>query len=60
MLCGPGALAQNLGEWGSRVSLDPDRTIGINTPPNDVPDRGNQWIQESICRASFGNVERGR
>ena len=31
----PGALAQNFGEWGSPVSLDPDRTIGINTPVND-------------------------
>lgn len=31
----PAALAQNFGEWGSPVSLDPDRAIGINTPFND-------------------------
>jgi hypothetical protein len=35
MLCIPTAFAQNFGEWGSPVSLDPDRTIGINTPFND-------------------------
>ena len=35
MLCVPTALAQNVGEWGSPVSLDPHRTIGINTPFND-------------------------
>ena len=31
----PAAIAQNFGQWGSPVSLDPDRTIGINTAVND-------------------------
>jgi hypothetical protein len=31
----PAALAQNFGDWGPPVSLDPDRTIGINTAVND-------------------------
>jgi hypothetical protein len=31
----PAALAQNFGEWGPPLSLDPDRTIGINTAVND-------------------------
>ena len=35
MLCVFAALAKNFGEWGSPVSLNPDRTIGINTPFND-------------------------
>lgn len=35
VLCAPAALAQNFGEWGSPVSLDPSRTIGINTAVND-------------------------
>jgi hypothetical protein len=35
MLCIPTAFAQNFGEWRSPVSVDPDRTIGINTPFND-------------------------
>jgi hypothetical protein len=35
ILCVPAAFAQNFGEWGSPFSLDPDRTIGINTEFND-------------------------
>ena len=31
----PATLAQNFGEWGTPVSLDPHRTIGINTAVND-------------------------
>ena len=35
MLFAPAAHAQNFGQWGSPVSLDPDRALGINTPFND-------------------------
>lgn len=31
----PKAHARGYGEWGPAVNLDPDRTIGINTPFND-------------------------
>jgi hypothetical protein len=35
VLCAAAAMAQNFGEWRSPVSVDPARTIGINTASND-------------------------
>ncbi|CAN5547143.1 hypothetical protein BH18VER1_BH18VER1_06890 [soil metagenome] len=36
IVCAPSAAhAQRFGSWGPAVNVDPDRTIGINTPFND-------------------------
>ena len=60
MLGLPAVFAQNFGEWGAPVSLDPDRTIGINTPFNDgcpieSPDRHTLYFATDRPTAVSGS-----